>query len=486
MDETHLAHLLSTIILPYFNPEAAGNLMLVNKQLYQAVAKHDVWKQFFNFYFRQRSLTLANTPTNDWLSVFAEAYLHTYHGLAAKHREVFWVIKSQNLPALRSLRLSRHHLMTIQDKQSKMLISTIANCTMSQAIQDYVFEDIIFPHYQSYQNYKKIDPYGYRLLHWAATLNQIDAINTLIATNNDLNLNARTQENHFNVVSGQTALHLATGHEHCDIMRQLLAAGADTSLVDHAGDSSLHFAARFGRLNAIQLLIDANANLNQRTNVRPFYTPIEVAVSEGQTQATTLFFANNVPLEQCAHAAAKHNALDVMAILIEAKISLDIIYIGRPFSPLYVAVGFEHLRMVKRLLRAGADVNLGDTRYNTSPLTLALHHKNAKIAHALIKAGAEIGNVTLPREWRKTKGPLVKMIVEKKLNHFIKEISANTTPHGLFSKVGYSTETKKNAAHTLINVINGGDPRLLKGHKTVIKLTPELHQAYKALKPLIK
>jgi|EP01044_Picomonas_judraskeda_P000600 hypothetical protein len=47
-------------------------------------------------------------------------------------------------------------------------------------------------------------------------------------------------------------------------LRALLACGADVDAEDDAGSTALHFAAEFGREEAVQLLVESGADLEAR------------------------------------------------------------------------------------------------------------------------------------------------------------------------------------------------------------------------------
>ena len=68
---------------------------------------------------------------------------------------------------------------------------------------------------------------------------------------------------------------------HARILKQLLDAGADHSLMDSDGFTALHSAAQEGHLECLQLLLAAGANANKRENVGG--TPLLTAIAGKHT-----------------------------------------------------------------------------------------------------------------------------------------------------------------------------------------------------------
>ncbi len=129
---------------------------------------------------------------------------------------------------------------------------------------------------------------------------------------------------------GTTALHYAAEREDASILGDLLAS--PKAVVDARDDDKatpLHFAARKGRFDAVQLLLLKNADVDARDDWG--ITPLFRAAHNGQTP--------------CAELLLKHHA---------AVNAQD----NKGHTPLLAAVQRVHLLTAHALVRAGADANI--------------------------------------------------------------------------------------------------------------------------------
>ena len=76
-----------------------------------------------------------------------------------------------------------------------------------------------------------------------------------------------------------TALHLAAGMGHLDIVKLLLERGAPAVAVDDNGEQPLHLASHLGRTEIAQLLLDSGADPSAASNSG--YTPLHMAAEQG-------------------------------------------------------------------------------------------------------------------------------------------------------------------------------------------------------------
>ena len=165
-------------------------------------------------------------------------------------------------------------------------------------------------------------------------------------------------------VRGDTPLHNATFHGRLEIVQKLIKAGADVNLRNNQGDTPLYRAALDkaadnNRLEIIQELIKAGADVNLRNN-------------EGDT-----------PLSK----ATFHGRLEIVQKLIKAGADVNLRN-NQGDTPLYDAAFYGYLEIVQELIKAGADVNVkvrGDT-----PLHNAAENGYLEIVQELIKAGADV------------------------------------------------------------------------------------------------
>ena len=89
-------------------------------------------------------------------------------------------------------------------------------------------------------------------------------------------IEAGTDINQKEAMSGSTPLMSAATFNKLEIAKALINAKADLSLKNNDGGTALHTAAFFGRIEIVQLLIDAKANKTIRNNFGA--TPREIVM----------------------------------------------------------------------------------------------------------------------------------------------------------------------------------------------------------------
>ncbi|QJR14656.1 ankyrin repeat domain-containing protein [Usitatibacter palustris] len=153
-------------------------------------------------------------------------------------------------------------------------------------------------------------------------------------------------------------------------VKELVAAGANPHALDarpqkeEPRDSPLEEAVRKNNLPAVLALLAAGADPNRRTYV---YTPFELAASEGRTEF----------IEPMLKAGAMRDVVG-----------------DHGFTPLMLAVHYNHAATVAALLRAGVDPNRGATNRKDpfwngqTPIMYAVRAEQAEVRSLLIDAGA--------------------------------------------------------------------------------------------------
>jgi ankyrin repeat protein len=163
-------------------------------------------------------------------------------------------------------------------------------------------------------------------------------------------VNQRIPINMMEGVAG-TLLHLAVDCNQPDMVRLLLARGADVDALDNRSRSPLHRALSRGNDALVQMLIDHGAAVN-----------ITAAIGMGDR-------------------ARVAGMLDEDADLVQQS------RVGDGWTPLHVAVGYDQPDMVVLLLERGADVDAVSDA-GDPPLSLA-DERGEKIRDLLIAHGAK-------------------------------------------------------------------------------------------------
>jgi ankyrin repeat protein len=145
---------------------------------------------------------------------------------------------------------------------------------------------------------------------------------------------------------GRTALLAATHGNHVAVARALIAAGADVNAKDHVEDSPFLYAGAEGRTEILKMTLAAGADLKS-TN-RYGGTALIPAAHHGHVEAVRILLGTAIDKDHV-------NRLGWTALL-EAVILGD----GGPV----------HTEIVRLLVEAGANVNIGD-RDGVTPLAHA-------------------------------------------------------------------------------------------------------------------
>ncbi|CAM9949798.1 unnamed protein product, partial [Ectocarpus sp. 13 AM-2016] len=158
----------------------------------------------------------------------------------------------------------------------------------------------------------------------------------------------------------RTPLHRAVYFGHFQILKILLAAGANPNVADNHAVTPLHMVAVKGCEAEAAELLCAGADTHARTN--DSYTPLHLAVVYNRIGVTRLL-------------------LDASASSLEVRDS----YHG--ITPLAWASKFSFTTMLRILLSTGADVN-SRSPAGLTPLHWACRFNNADIVDCLLLAGA--------------------------------------------------------------------------------------------------
>ena len=204
-------------------------------------------------------------------------------------------------------------------------------------------------------------------LHGVVASGDVDEVKRLLSEGHDVN--SRKSE-------GQTPLHMASRAGHDDIVKLLLARGADIEAKEGKdGRTPLHLAALRARKNVAETLLAAGADINSR-NDRWNSTPLHDATIPGDMGVITMLVDKGADIKimdifgkMALHNAVEFNRPEVVKFFLARGADVNQIRgEGYESTPLHMAAGSGNKDMIELLLANGADVNVkifGET---------ALHH----------------------------------------------------------------------------------------------------------------
>ena len=173
----------------------------------------------------------------------------------------------------------------------------------------------------------------------------------------------------------------------------LLAAGADVNERDQVSRTALINAALMGHLEVVQLLLENGANVNVRE--RDGYSALMMAAIRGDVAVVRLLLAAGADVNLQAQngstalvIAADHGHVAVVRLLLAAKANVNL-QGQNGFSALIWAAVRGHIAVVRLLLAAGADVNVRG-RDGYSVLMMAAILGDVTVMQLLLAAGAEV------------------------------------------------------------------------------------------------
>jgi ankyrin repeat protein len=198
-------------------------------------------------------------------------------------------------------------------------------------------------------------------------------------------------------VAGYTGLLAAAYAGDANMLRRLIAAGADLAVIDSGGRTPLHLAAYRSDEAIVSILAEAGADLNALDAQAYDIVTIAAVANDPEMVRCALLLGTNArnvtsPYDGTALIAAAHlGHFEVVEILVAAGAPLDHIN-NIEWTAVIEAIvlgdgGMNHQKTLKALLDGGADPNIGDGD-SVTPLQLARQRRYQEMVQLLIAAGA--------------------------------------------------------------------------------------------------
>ncbi|CAC5397375.1 ANKRD28 [Mytilus coruscus] len=205
---------------------------------------------------------------------------------------------------------------------------------------------------------------------------------------------------------GRTSLHLAAACGQVAILGALLLTGPLPSIEDRRGYCPLHLACYNGHDGCVEVLLEYEQHKVFSGNL---FSPLHCAVINGNDSCTEILIetlgdsivnCTDTKGRSALHAAAFSDQCESMQLLLTHGVSVN--YCDKTGkSPVMLAAANGHAAAVELLLENGADLSFVDCDKN-SALHFACAHEHENVALLLLDKIDDSGTINLPNAEQKT------------------------------------------------------------------------------------
>ncbi len=185
---------------------------------------------------------------------------------------------------------------------------------------------------------------------------------------------------------GCTPLQYASSSGELEVVKFLVAKGANIYAKDTVENKALHTAALYGHKNVVEFFLNQGLNVKEQGDFG--YTPLHFAAQGGQLEVIKFLLAKGASIydrstggSKPVHAAALHGRKNVVEFFLNQGISInDTGEIG--FTLLHFAAQEGQLEVIKFLLGRGADANVKNN-CGEKPIDIARRKGHSSIVELL-------------------------------------------------------------------------------------------------------
>ena len=296
---------------------------------------------------------------------------------------------------------TRFRLYLLRLSIASISLSAFAGCDQEARLAEIIRKDDVSALRPLLEQHPEIlnatNRYGSTLLLGAGS---IQMVKFLVA--NGANVKAKDR-------TGTTALHLAALRGQTEVVNLLLQKGSDVNATESDGSTPLHYAAWNISLEwsssrpkdqVIESLLAAGADINARTLSGS--TPLHVAVRSGCSNEVRVLLdrgatvncqdvSGQTPLHAVATAPGHPHVEQITRLLLNRGANVQAKEEKNSWTPLHFAAANGNIVVLRALLEKGAEPNAQDN-YGWTPLHRGVCH--GEVVRLLLENGADIGATT--------------------------------------------------------------------------------------------